>query len=71
MTTSRARPFPCPPIPAARQQAVAVERARQHVVGTNAREHAHRLNQIFGRLGAILPTMSSWDSQLGVDAALP
>jgi hypothetical protein len=67
----RRHAFPCPSIPVARQQAVAVERARQHVIGTNAGEHAHGLNQIFGSLSASLPTASSWDSQFGMDATVP
>ena len=67
----RRHAFPCPPIPASGQQAVAVERAGQQIIRTDAGEHANGLNHVFRRLGAILPATSSRDPQFGVHAAFP
>ena len=43
--------FPCPAIPAPGQQAVPVERAGQHIIRTDAREHTDSLDDVFRCLG--------------------
>jgi hypothetical protein len=71
MGPERRDPFPRPAIPASGQEAIAVERARQDVIRANAGEYPNGRDQILRCLGAILPTTSSWDAYLGMDATLP
>ena len=64
-------PLFCPPVTTARPQAIAGENARDHFIGTNARQNPHCFHHILWSLCAILTAPSTAYVQLSMNPALP
>ena len=64
-------PLFCPPITTARPQTIAGENARDHFIGTNARQNPHCFHNVLWSLCAILTAPSAAYTQLSMNPALP
>lgn len=71
MSTKRRHALPSPAIAAPGQEAASVERTRQQIIRTDARERPHSPHDLGCGVAAILPASASREPQFCVDTTLP
>ena len=71
VAAERDHPFSSPPIATPGEEPIPIQYVRQQIVGTNARQHAYRIDDVLRRVRGVLPASSSRHSQFGMHAAFP
>ena len=71
MGAERDDSFSSPPIPTPSEEPIPIQDVGQQIVGTNARQHAYRIDDVLRRVRGTLPASSSRHSQFGMHAAFP
>ena len=71
VSTERDHSFSSPAIPAPGEEPIPVQDIGQQIVRTNPRQHADCIDDVLRRVGGVLPTSSSRQSQFCMHAAFP